>query len=42
MNAIREEINHQFTQITPLIQQNPQLANIKPEVLSTNKTSLNN
>jgi hypothetical protein len=42
MNAIREEMNHQFTQITPLIQQNPQLANIKPEVQSTNKTSMNN
>jgi hypothetical protein len=35
--AVREEMNQQFTQIISMIQQNPQLANIKPEVLSTKR-----
>jgi integrase/recombinase XerD len=34
MKAIREEMNHQFSQIVLLIQQNPALAHIKPEILS--------
>jgi hypothetical protein len=34
MKAIREEMNHQFSQIMLLIQQNPGLAHIKPDVLS--------
>jgi integrase/recombinase XerD len=34
MKAIREEMNHQFSQIMLLIQQNPGLAHIKPEILS--------
>jgi integrase len=34
MKAIREEMNHQFSQIMLLIQQNPGLAHIKPGVLS--------
>jgi hypothetical protein len=34
MNAMRQEMNHQFSQIMLLIQQNPGLAHIKPEILS--------
>ncbi|MGA9153891.1 MAG: tyrosine-type recombinase/integrase [Candidatus Nitrosopolaris sp.] len=34
MKAIREEMNHQFGQIMLMIQQNPGLAHIKPDVLS--------
>jgi Phage integrase family len=34
MQKMREEMNQQFSQIMSLIQQNPQLANIKPEVLT--------
>jgi hypothetical protein len=37
MKAMREEMKQQFSQIMSLIQQNPQLAYIKPEVL-TQKT----
>jgi hypothetical protein len=31
---MREEMNHKFSQIMLLVQQNPGLAHIKPEVLS--------
>jgi integrase len=34
MKAMRKEMNHQFSQIMLLIQQNPGLAHIKPEILS--------
>jgi len=34
MKAMREEMNQQFNQIMSLIRQNPQLAYIKPEVLT--------
>ena len=34
MKVMREEMNHQFSQIMLLIQQNPRLAHIKPEILS--------
>jgi len=34
MKAMREEMNLQFTQIMTIIQQNPPLAYIKPEVLT--------
>ncbi|MGC2575785.1 MAG: hypothetical protein WA364_30130, partial [Candidatus Nitrosopolaris sp.] len=34
MKAIREEMTHQFSQIMVMIQQNPGLAHIKPDVLS--------
>jgi hypothetical protein len=34
LKAVREEMNHQFNQIMSTIQQNPQLAYIKPEVLT--------
>ena len=34
MKIMREEMNQQFTQIMSMIRQNPQLACIKPEVLS--------
>ena len=34
MKAMREEMNHQFSQIMLMIQQNPGLAHIKPDVLS--------
>ena len=37
MKTMREEMNQQFAQIMSMIQQNPQLAQIKPEVL-TKKT----
>ena len=33
MNAIREEMNQQLTQIMSIIQQNPKLAHVKPDVL---------
>jgi integrase/recombinase XerD len=33
MKAIHEEMNQQFAKIMSMIQQNPQLAYIKPEVL---------
>ncbi|MFL6423782.1 MAG: hypothetical protein ACJ71R_09340 [Nitrososphaeraceae archaeon] len=33
MNAMREEMNQKFTQIISVIQQNPMLAQIKPEML---------
>jgi hypothetical protein len=32
---MREEMNQQFSQIMSMIQQNPKLARIKPEVLVT-------
>ena len=35
MKSMREEMNQQFSQIMSMIQQNPQLAYIKPEALST-------
>jgi hypothetical protein len=31
---MQEEMNQQFGQIMSMIQQNPQLANIKPEMMS--------
>jgi len=34
IKRMREEMNQQFGQIMSMIQQNPQLANIKPEVMS--------
>ena len=37
MKSIREEMNQQFTQILSIIQQNPQLAFIKPEALTHKK-----
>jgi hypothetical protein len=37
MKSMREEMNQQFAQIMSMIQQNPQLAHIKPEVLSQRK-----
>jgi hypothetical protein len=37
MKAMREEMNQQFSHIMSMIQQNPQLVQIKPEVL-TKKT----
>ena len=33
MKAMREEMNQQFNQIMSMIQQNPTLAQVKPEVL---------
>ena len=37
MGAMREEMNQQFNQIMSMIQQNPKLAQIKPEALSRKK-----
>jgi predicted amidophosphoribosyltransferase len=37
MIAMREEMSQQFTQIMSMIQQNSQLAYIKPEALTTKK-----
>jgi integrase/recombinase XerD len=34
MKAMREDMNHQFNQIMSMIQQNPKLAQVKPEVLT--------
>lgn len=39
LHKMREEMNQQFTQIMSMIQQNPQLAYIKPEALEE-KTKL--
>ncbi|PWU81207.1 MAG: hypothetical protein DLM72_08105 [Candidatus Nitrosopolaris wilkensis] len=36
MKAMREDMNQQFTQIMTMIQQNPKLAHVKPEVLTKN------
>jgi hypothetical protein len=33
MKAMREEMNQQFTQMMSLIQQNPRVAQVKPQVL---------
>lgn len=41
MKIMREEMNQQFTQIMSMIQQNSQLAYIKPEALTTKKVNLN-
>lgn len=35
LEAIREETSQKFNQIMAMIQQNPQLAQIKPEVLAS-------
>lgn len=37
MKTMREEMNKQFSQVMSLIQQNPQLAQIKPEALTRKK-----
>jgi hypothetical protein len=37
IKAMREEMNQQFAQIMSMIEQNPKLAHIKPEVLSQRK-----
>lgn len=37
MNSMREEMNQQFAKIMCMIQQNPELANIKPEALTQKK-----
>jgi hypothetical protein len=34
MTSMREEMNKQFSQIMSIIQQNPQLAQVKPEALT--------
>jgi integrase/recombinase XerD len=39
MKAMREEMNKQFNQIVTMIQQNPRLAQIKPEVLVKKKST---
>ena len=33
IKTMREEMNHQISQIMSMIQQNPMLARVKPEVL---------
>ena len=37
MKSMREDMNQQFNQIMSMIQQNPKLAQIKPEVLPNKK-----
>jgi hypothetical protein len=37
IKSMREEMNQRFTQIMSMIQQNSQLAYIKPEALTTKK-----
>jgi integrase/recombinase XerD len=37
MDVLRDEMNQQFNQIMSLIQQNPRLAQVKPEALATKK-----
>jgi hypothetical protein len=34
MKSMRQEMNQQFSHIMSMIQQNPKLAQVKPEVLS--------
>jgi hypothetical protein len=34
MKAMREEMNQQFSQIMSMVQQNPTLAQLKPEALT--------
>jgi hypothetical protein len=34
MKTMREEMTQQFSQIMSIIQQNPQLSQVKPEVLT--------
>jgi integrase/recombinase XerD len=41
MKSMREDMNKQFTQVMEMIQQNPQLANVKPEVLTRQKNNTN-
>ena len=38
---MREEMNQQFSQIMSMIQQNPKLAQVKPEALLNRKVSHN-
>ena len=40
MKAMREEMNQQFSQIMSMIQQNPRLAQIKPEALTGKKLTV--
>jgi hypothetical protein len=35
MKVMREEMNQQFSQIMSMIQQNPKLAQVKPEALTS-------
>jgi hypothetical protein len=37
MKAMRDEMNQQFSQIISMIQQNPKLAQVKPEILTRKK-----
>ena len=39
MKVMRDEMNQQFNQIMSMIQQNPKLAQIKPEVLTKKKAT---
>ena len=39
MKAVREEMNQQFSQLMSMVQQNPRLAQIKPEVLVKKKST---
>ena len=39
VESIREETNQKFNQIMTMIQQNPQLAQVKPEILINKKMS---
>ena len=41
MKVMREEMNQQFTQIMSMIQENPRLAQIKPEALTEKKLTTN-
>jgi hypothetical protein len=40
MKVMREEMNQQFNQIMSMIQDNPKLAQIKPEILRTKKNHI--
>ena len=37
MKSMREDMNKQFSQVVEMIQQNPKLAHVKPEVLAEKK-----
>jgi uncharacterized membrane-anchored protein YhcB (DUF1043 family) len=39
LDTVQEEQNQKFNQIMAMIQRNPKLANIKPEVLTSKKYS---
>jgi hypothetical protein len=42
IRSIHDEMNQQFSHIMSMIQQNPKLAQVKPEILTKKKVDVNN